>query len=872
MKLMAIDGNSLVNRAFYGVRPLSTKEGIPTNALYGFLNMYFKIFGELAPDRVCVCFDLKAKTFRHKMYDGYKAQRKPMPEDLAAQIPLVKQVLDLMGIPRLELEGYEADDLLGTLAARSPQDGCVIVTGDRDSLQFIAQGAKVALVTTRMGQTTTEVYDEALFEEKYSGLSADKIVDLKALMGDKSDNIPGVPGIGEKGAMDLLLRFGSLGGIYENLETGTFTPSVRKKLTEGRDLAFLSYDLAKGVTDVPIDVQPEDLTLRPRDDSGLYEFLDRMELRSIIKRLDLTPGMDHPEEGAAAFEEQTAEEISDAGRLESILMSGDICCAFDHDMTKGAFAAGDGVYTASEQSVGAEGFRGAVEKLLARGRYIAHDAKPLALYMYSHGVRPGVPVFDTAIAAYLMSPTSNDFSLDTCAMAALGASVSAEKQEEQLSLDAVPQKDSGLSRRAQIIRALWKHYAAQLEENRMTGLMEEIELPLIRVLAGMQHEGMQLDSARLEAFGRSISGEISQLEEQIYSIAGRTFNISSPKQLGQVLFEDLGLKAGKKTKTGYSTDADTLEKLRGQHEIIGLILEYRKVTKLRSTYVEGLLKVVGKDGRIHSSFNQTVTATGRLSSTDPNMQNIPVRQELGSEIRRCFVPREGWVFVDADYSQIELRVLAHIAGDERMIQAFNNNEDIHAVTASQVFGVPLDQVSHEMRSRAKAVNFGIVYGISAFSLSEDIGVYPKQAQQYMDAYLEKYHGVREYMAGIKEKAKEDGYVTSSFGRRRWIPELKAANFNVRAFGERVALNTPIQGTAADIIKLAMIHVADALEDEKLRSRLVLQVHDELILECPAEEADRASEILSREMENAASLSVKLRVDVSRGENWYDAKS
>ena len=483
-----------------------------------------------------------------------------------------------------------------------------------------------------------------------------------------------------------------------------------------------------------------------------------------------------------------------------------------------------------------------------------------------------MPVFDTAIAAYLMSPTSNDFSLDTCAMAALGASVSAEKQEEQLSLDAVPQKDSGLSRRAQIIRALWKHYAAQLEENRMTGLMEEIELPLIRVLAGMQHEGMQLDSARLEAFGQSISGEISQLEEQIYSIAGRTFNISSPKQLGQVLFEDLGLKAGKKTKTGYSTDADTLEKLRGQHEIIGLILEYRKVTKLRSTYVEGLLKVVGKDGRIHSSFNQTVTATGRLSSTDPNMQNIPVRQELGSEIRRCFVPREGWVFVDADYSQIELRVLAHIAGDERMIQAFNNNEDIHAVTASQVFGVPLDQVSHEMRSRAKAVNFGIVYGISAFSLSEDIGVYPKQAQQYMDAYLEKYHGVREYMAGIKEKAKEDGYVTSSFGRRRWIPELKAANFNVRAFGERVALNTPIQGTAADIIKLAMIHVADALEDEKLRSRLVLQVHDELILECPAEEADRASEILRREMENAASLSVKLRADVSRGENWYDAKS
>ncbi|MEA4921377.1 MAG: DNA polymerase I [Clostridiaceae bacterium] len=874
MKLMAIDGNSLINRAYYGVRPLSTREGVPTNALYGFLNMYYKLLADIGPDGVCVCFDLRAKTFRHKMYDGYKAQRKPMPEELACQIPLVKEVLDLMGVPRLELEGYEADDLLGTLAkkCRISGDDCVIVTGDFDSLQFISEGARVALVKTKMGQTLTELFDGPAFSEKYCGLTADKIVDLKAIMGDKSDNIPGVMGIGEKGAMELLCKYGSLMGIYENLETADITPSMHKKLEDGREMAFLSYDLAKGITDVPFDKTPSELRLGKGDSGRLYDFLNKMELRSIIKRLGLTPSQEAEKPGD--FEEHGFKRISSSEELKEVLASHEICCAFSEDMKEAAFECGGNTYISSQALLGDESWRDAVFALLESGRYICHDSKPLALYMYSQGRQPSQPLFDTAIAAYLMSPTSSDFSLEACALSSLAISISPSEGEGgqmSLSQDEVS-NEAVLSKRAQATAALAAHFTPLLEQNGMKELMETIELPLIPILAEMQHIGMRLDCQRLLAFGDDLAGQIKSLEDKIYKQAGGEFNIGSTKQLGTVLFEQLGLKALKKTKTGYSTDADTLEKLKDQHDIIPLILEYRKLTKLKSTYVEGLLKVVAGDGRIHSSFNQMVTATGRLSSTDPNMQNIPIRREMGSEIRRCFVPAEGCVFVDADYSQIELRVLAHIASDERMLDAFNKGEDIHTVTASQVFGVPLDEVTSQMRSRAKAVNFGIVYGISAFSLSEDIGVYPKQAQQYIDAYLEKYHGVREYMTRIKTQAHEDGFVTTVFGRKRWIPELKSSNFNTRAFGDRVALNTPIQGAAADIIKLAMIRVWKALRQEGLNARLILQVHDELILECPKDEAGRAGEILGREMEAAASLSVRLRADVSRGDNWYEAKA
>ena len=865
MKFMAIDGNSLVNRAFYGVRPLSAPDGTPTGAIYGFLNMYFKLLEELSPDGVCVCFDLKAKTFRHEMYDGYKAQRKPMPEELAIQMPLVKEALDLLGVTRLEKEGYEADDLLGTLAFCGSQKGdeWTIVTGDRDSLQYIACGAKVALVTTKQGQTLSEIYDEALFKEKYGGLAPQRLVDLKAIMGDKSDNIPGVPGIGEKGAMDLLKTYGSLEGVYKALDEGGegMTPSVKKKLAEGRESAFLSYRLAKGVTDAPI-ACGDDFTIKAMDKSGLYRFLDRLGLKSIIKRLSLTPPKESTVSGVALPGYKTVSKEEAHGLLEKCQK---VFCAFSEDMKQGAFVTG-GVLWACED-LGDE-----ADFLLKRGGYVIHDGKRCALYMYKTGKEPAPPLFDTAVAAYLLSPTSSGFSLENLALSELGLSLEKEN-DGQLVMGGMEEKGlESLAKAAWATFGLYGRYSSGISDRGMDSLMYDIEMPLVPILAHMQHLGMKLDTKRLDDFGYMLTMEAERLEGEIYDCAGETFNIGSPRQLGTVLFEKLGLKAGKKTKTGYSTDAETLEKLRDSHRIIGLILEYRKLTKLISTYVEGLLKTVGKDGRVHSTFNQTVTATGRLSSTDPNMQNIPVRQQLGTEIRRCFIPEEGNIFIDADYSQIELRVLAHLAHDETMIKAFNSGEDIHRVTASQVFGVPFDEVTPAMRSEAKAVNFGIVYGISSFSLSQDIGVSPYQAKKYMDAYLEKYHGVRQYMENIKKQAYEKGYVTTEFGRRRDIPELKSQSFNVRSFGERVALNTPVQGTAADIIKKAMINVERALKERGLKASLVLQVHDELILECPVEEKEEAARILARAMESAADMEVPMKVDVSFGENWYEAKA
>ena len=872
MKLMAIDGNSLINRAFYGVRPLSNKEGVPTNAIYGFLNMYYKLLGDLQPDGVCVCFDLKAKTFRHKMYDGYKAQRKPMPEDLAVQIPLLKECLDLMGVPRMEMEGFEADDLLGTLAriCREDGDGCTIVTGDRDSLQFIAEGADVALVTTRMGQTITDIFNAEKFAEAYQGLTADKIVDLKAIMGDKSDNIPGIPGIGEKGAMDLLVRFGSLQGVYDNLETGTFTPSVRKKLTEGRELAFLSYDLAKGITDVPVERCPQDLLLGEGDKGGLYDFLDRMELRSIIKRLGLTPSAHVAE--LSAFEVRDYALIRVAARLQKLLGQ-EAVCAFAAGMDMAAFVVEGKTYVSGSAYVGSDAWKEAIAGLLTAGRYIVHDAKPLALALFKQDKTPAVPVFDTAIAAYLMAPTSSDFSLENCAVTALDV-VLADNEEEsgQMTLGLDDSADlKKLSRRAQVIAALYSHYKAQLEAEGMLELMETIELPLIRILAEMQHLGMELDTARLQQFGDGLTADIDRLEGEIYEAAGETFNIGSPKQLGVVLFEKLGLPARKKTKTGYSTDADTLEKLKDAHPIIELILEYRKLTKLKSTYVEGLLKTVAADGRVHSSFNQMVTATGRLSSTDPNMQNIPVREAIGAEIRKCFVPRQGHIFVDADYSQIELRILAHMSGDQGLIDAYRESEDIHRITASKVFHTPFEEVTPLQRRNAKAVNFGIVYGISSFGLSQGLSITRQEASEYIKAYFKTYPGIKTFLDDLVASAKKNGYAKTMYGRRRPVPELSSSNFMQRSFGERVAMNSPIQGSAADIMKIAMIRVWERIAREQLRSRLILQIHDELLIETAPGEEDTVRLILEEEMEHAAELSVRLETDVHCGSDWYMAK-
>ena len=877
MKLMAIDGNSLVNRAFYGVRPLSASDGTPTNALYGFLNMLLKLREDLQPDEICVCFDLRAKTFRHLAYDGYKAQRKPMPEELAAQMPLVKQALDLLGIHRLEQEGFEADDLLGTLARRCREQGdaCVIVTGDRDSLQYIDQGAQVALVITRMGNTTTEIFDEENFRAHYQGLAPGRIVDLKAIMGDTSDNIPGVKGIGEKGAMELLLRFGTLENIYANLEDSAIRPAVKKKLEESRDMAFLSYKLAMGVTDAPLQKAPGQLAPAPMDRDELYRFLSRVELRALIKRLELTPpaeaGADAVQVVLPPVRELTAAQAEDLAEQSPV---GAALCLMT-DLTALALTTGGETLLVQEETVGAVRWRKLLTALLCgNATPVLHHGKPVMRALLEQNMTPALPGFDTALAAYLLDPSKGGSSLEElCArflgFEALPAVYAAEDARTLLGI--APEALEALAQHSGLLSLLAPVLKDKLEAQGMAALLQDMELPLSRVLAEMERAGMAVDGARLEEFGRDLAVRLQAAETEVYTLAGQQFNIGSPKQLGVVLFEELGLRAGKKTKTGYSTDADTLEKLRDVHPIIPAVLEWRKLSKLKSTYADGLARFIGSDGRIHSTLQQMVTATGRLSSTEPNLQNLPIRREDGSEIRRCFVTKPGWVLVDADYSQIELRILAHIANDTAMQTAFRDGEDIHAVTASQVFRVPLGEVTSQMRSRAKAVNFGIVYGISAFSLADDIHVPQKEAQSYIDAYLNHYEGVRTYMERIKEEAREQGYVTTLFGRRRYLPELKSSNFNTRSFGERVALNTPIQGTAADVIKLAMVRVRNRLLEEGLQARLVMQIHDELLIEAPEAEVQQVCALLQQEMEGAASLSVKLDAAVSTGENWYDAK-
>ena len=675
MHLMVIDGNSLVNRAFYGVRPLTAADGTPTNAVYGFLNMLFKLREDFSPDEICVCFDLKAKTFRHKAYEGYKAQRKPMPEELAAQMPLVKAALDGLGICRMEVEGFEADDLLGTLSYLCAQQGgnATIVTGDRDRLQYITGASRVALVTTRMGQTTTELYDEVKFAEKYCGLTPDKIVDLKAIMGDSSDNIPGVKGIGEKGALDLVCRFGSLQGVYDNLETGEMTPSIRKKLAESRDMAFLSYDLAKGVLDAPVTARPGQLAPTAGDPAELYNLLSRLELRTIIKRLGLTPPADAPAV-SAEFVEKSPRILRNSAELAEILPklpSKALLVSQDRTLCAAVLTDGTPVVLCADEA----GER-AVEEFLAAALArpaVLHGAKGLLTQLYREGKTPADPAFDTKLGAYLLDVNRGSYDLVSAARQTLGLEALPpiyDGEDARNLLGVTEEAVAALSQHVQLIAAMRDAQEKALEQEGMLLLYRDMELPLLPVLARMQAEGICADKQRLQEFGTQLEGQIKDLEKQVHELAGRAFNIGSPKQLGTVLFEELGLKAGKKTRTGYSTDAETLEKLKDQHPIIPAILAWRKVSKLKSTYTDGLTKTIDPDGRIRSTFHQTVTATGRLSSADPNLQNLPVRREDGSEIRRCFTARPGWVLVDADYSQIELRVLAHVADDAAMQEAF----------------------------------------------------------------------------------------------------------------------------------------------------------------------------------------------------------
>ena len=848
-KLMILDGNSVVNRAFYGVRPLNAPDGTPTNAVYGFLAILQKLFEGEAPDSLCVAFDLPAPTFRHEMYEGYKAQRKPMPEELAVQMPLLKETLDAMHIRRLEAAGWEADDVLGAVSAICEKSGwaCEIVTGDKDSFQLITETTSVLHVKSRMGQTETILYDRARFEEEY-GFAPPLMVDLKALMGDASDNIPGVPGIGEKTALDLVRRYGRVADIYAGLDGLDIKDSVRKKLAAGRESAEMSYTLATISREAPVELKPEDASWSRDFGPELYAVLDRLGFRRFIEKWGLAPAPEAVQETESrampelsALTAQEAEARIRAAETLGLALPGD-------DLDSLSLCDGEAIFTLNWGELGEDYNRLLRLVFSPEVKKSAHGVKDLMGLALAEGLGTDGFVFDTELAAYVLDPTESGYDLGKLTKRYLGA----ELPEARAALE------------------LMAPMRAKLAENGAEKLYFDIELPLCQVLAEMERAGFLVDRKALADFGESLTAGIDALQRGIWELAGHEFNINSPKQLGEVLFDELMLPAGKKTKTGWSTNADILEKLIGKHPIIGDILEYRMLTKLKSTYADGLLKVISADGRIHTNFRMTVTATGRLSSTEPNLQNIPVRRELGAQIRRMFVAAPGCVLVDADYSQIELRLLAHISGDETMQNAFKSGEDIHAVTASQVFGLPLAEVTPAQRSSAKAVNFGIVYGISAFSLAQDIKVSPAEARAYIDAYMQKYHGVREYMDRVIAEAKERGYVETLFGRRRPVPELKASNFNTRSFGERVARNMPIQGTAADIIKLAMVNVRRRLRAEGMEARLILQVHDELIAECPEREAERVAALLEEEMERAVTLSVPLTAEAHSGHSWAEA--
>lgn len=852
MKLMILDGNSIVNRAFYGVRPLNAPDGTPTNAVYGFLAILQRMLDEQKPEAVCVSFDLKAPTFRHKACDFYKAQRKPMPEELAVQMPLLKETLDAMGIRRYEIEGFEADDILGTAAAVCERNGwdCVVVTGDKDSLQLVSDTTSVCNVKTVRGQTETILYTPESFRAEY-GFAPAQMVDLKALMGDSSDNIPGVPGIGEKTALDLVRRYGTVDRIYSSLGTLDIKDGVRRKIADGEASARQSYWLATIVRDVPLHFSPEENIWNNSYTPELYGVMKRLGFKRFIDKWGLTESETAPAKDDTSkklIEQIVSDEAGMDALIAAVRKAERIAVVPTDGLDAVEICDGETLYRA-QWSVAGEKYNELLRTVFSpEVKKLGHNIKDLMGLLMKDELPVEGFTFDTALAAYLLDANNGDYSLT------------------RISTKYLSHELDG----AQAIFELYSVLDAKLDEIGMTKLYYEVELPLCRVLADMEASGFYVDCKALYDFGESLNDGIAQMQAGIWAHAGHEFNINSPKQLGEVLFEELMLPSGKKTKSGWSTNADVLEKLRDKHPIIGEILEYRMLTKLKSTYADGLLKVIAPDGRIHTNFQMTVTATGRLSSTEPNLQNIPVRRKLGAQIRKMFVASPGKVLVDADYSQIELRLLAHISGDKAMQEAFLSGEDFHTVTASRVFGVPLDEVTPALRSRAKAVNFGIVYGISAFSLARDIGVYPSEAKAYMEAYLDKYHGVRDYMKSIVEKAKTDGYVDTLFARRRYLPELKSSNFNVRSFGERVALNMPIQGTAADIIKIAMVNVHRRLAKEGLEAKLILQVHDELIVECPDSEAERVKEILTHEMENAASLSVPLTVDAHIGHSWAEA--
>lgn len=865
-KLLILDSNSIINRAFYGIKYLSNSEGLQTNALYGFLAILAKLLDTHKPDYLCAAFDLKAPTFRHKMYDEYKAQRKPMPDGLAMQMPYARDLVRAMNIPLFEIEGFEADDIIGTVSRICEESGieCLIATGDKDDLQLAASLTKVVLTVSRSGYNETVVYDADGVKEKF-GVTPKQFIDLKALMGDTSDNIPGVKGIGEKTAVKLISEFDNIEYIYDHIEDVGLKGAALNKMKLGKDMAFLSKQLATIDRNVPVNLNFEDCvftTVKEQATDKLYPLLKKLELNSMIRRFGLDAPENDEEEYGDVFAELKTESVSTLPNTDNMAFYLDFS-----DNLLSAISVSDGknsyVLTADTNPE--------LKKLLSSKNIIGFNIKEAMVNLENEDFSNVCD--DSMLRAYIADPSKSNYSIETLCSAFLKTEL-VNNSASQLSLFDEDDKNRTeyLGKCAAAVYLLNEKLKKVLEENSQEELYKNVELPLSRVLANMQLRGFMADREALESFSDKLRLTIDVLTSEIYTHAGEEFNINSPKQLGEILFNKLGLKNGKKTKSGYSTSVDVLEKLRDDHPIINLILEYRHLTKLKSTYCDGLVPLISaQTHRIHSVFNQTSTVTGRISSTEPNLQNIPIRTELGREIRKMFIAKPGYVLVDADYSQIELRVLASIADDENMINAFLSGEDIHAVTASNVFDIPLDEVTPDQRRSAKAINFGIVYGMGAFSLAQDLKISVKQAEAYIESYLNKYSGVKKYMEEIKEKARSEYKVSTLLNRIRYIPELKSPNFQTKMFGERVALNAPIQGTAADIIKIAMIRTDERLIKEGLASRLILQVHDELIVEAREDEVEQVKNILKEEMEGAMTLKVPLTVEMESGHSWYDTK-
>lgn len=881
-KLVLIDGHSILNRAFYGVPELTNSEGLHTNAVYGFLNIMFKILDEEKPDYLTVAFDLSAPTFRHKMYGGYKGTRKPMPHELVEQVPLIKEALTDMNVCVVTKEGYEADDILGTLAKRAEAEGMIVsvVSGDRDLLQLATDNIKIRIPKTKKGTTEIEDYNTAQVVETY-GVTPVEFIDMKALMGDASDNIPGVPGIGEKTAGAIISKYHSIENAYEHVEE--LTPNKAKNnLKEYYEQAQLSKTLATININTPLEYSFENAGLSDMFTKDAYQLFKRLEFKSILSRFEKNVESYNDDELEKSF--KIIEDLSDAEKLFTALgMADSVGIFMVPDKNNGLFAvalsrtgdSGDGrtVYIPVGGFMTAEYLSDKTAELV----HVLHENGKKACFINLKEQLDFLPIEesdgaeDAALMAYLLNPLKDTYQYDDIARDFLGMLV---KSRADI-MGKVLYEESNKT----YICACYNAYTAaraykvleqRLEDEDMAGLYENIEKPLVYALKEMESNGILVDKEGLIAYGDMLKERIAVVEKEVYELAGTQFNINSPKQLGEVLFGQMGLPGGKKTKTGYSTSADVLEKLAPEHPVVGKVLEYRQLTKLNSTYADGLLQYIGEDGRIHGKFNQTITATGRISSTEPNLQNIPIRMELGSRIRQVFIPKPGFVFLDSDYSQIELRILAHMSDDENLIAAYNSDEDIHRITASQVFNTPLNEVTKAQRSNAKAVNFGIVYGISSFGLSQDLSISKKEAAKYIEKYFETYPKVHEFLNGLVSSAKEKGYSVTMFKRRRPIPELSSSNFKQRSFGERVAMNAPIQGTAADIIKLAMIGVYHKLKELGLKSKLILQVHDELLIETAKDEVDIVKSILDEQMKNAARLSVALVVDTNEGSNWLEA--